>query len=191
MTDVTTLTPPTFAFRSFIARAQLARGPVMRFPPSLEALAFVETPTHADSLQRALEACKSDPSSPVSPMLGFEAICNARRQSLDLSTGTFRLALIYSGLQPEGEQQQIEAAARDVCLRLSQPSCTYVPYEVCGVMCEEMQFARVMSFNLQVASMVSHESPTTKPPSAALASEALQSAASLFGTLKFQWLFVP
>jgi len=182
MTDVTTLTPSMFSLRSFIVRALAARGPVMRQPPALDALAFVETADQAEAIASTLEGCAEQKCR--------AALCDIQSQHL-LRAGTFRMTLVFSGLQQLEERLRIEAAAFAVCTRLSTPSCAYIPHELCGAICEDMQFAEVSSFNLQVGHRLGAPSPTTASSLAALAADALEASAGLFSSLKLAHLLVP
>eukprot|EP00927_Polykrikos_kofoidii_P049344 TRINITY_DN43410_c0_g1_i1.p1 TRINITY_DN43410_c0_g1~~TRINITY_DN43410_c0_g1_i1.p1 ORF type:complete len:558 (+),score=70.89 TRINITY_DN43410_c0_g1_i1:117-1676(+) len=191
MTEMTTLTPSIFAFRSFLSRSQLSRGHVMRKSPPLEAVAYVDTIFQAAAVATELNRCDSSwqLSGGVDRGEGSAQLCEARRLSLE-RRGAFRLALAISGLQSDEERERIEAIGTDVCVRLSTPSCVYTPYELCGVFCKKMQFAQVVSFNLQVGNRLGGAA-LPRASRALLAADALEAAAGLLGSLRLSHLVVP
>ncbi|CAJ1375675.1 unnamed protein product [Effrenium voratum] len=86
MVDQTTLTAPIFSFRSFLVRAQMGRGPVMRRSP-IDTLAYVDTPQEAQTL------CCED-------RCGAQPGCTM---------------LLFSGLQDRRGLQDMEAVGRALC----------------------------------------------------------------------------
>jgi len=192
MTDMTTLTPSIFAFRSFVARAQLARGPIMTSRlPLLDALIYVDTADQAAHVIHELERCNSAGThvESVQSTRVQGLLCTARRVALR-QAGAFRTALAISGLQNEEERSLIEAAAWVVCHKLSSPSCAFTPYEVCGDVCEEMRFARISFFDLGVGGGQGGVGQTATR--AYLAADALEAAAGLLGSLEgLAHLFLP
>lgn len=190
MTDATTLTPSIFNFRSFLARSQLSRGPTMRQPPALDALAFVETAEEAEEVARRLRSC----SAPVHGACDEAAgpLCGARSEHLGSRRSSFVVALLLSGLQQGAERRRTKAAAAEVCARLSSPPCSFVPYELCGAVCASLEFARVSWFDLQAGAGLGlgGEGAPASPPTAAVAADVLEAAAGLLSTLQITHLFV-
>lgn len=160
MTDRTTLTPPIFSFRSFLARAQLARGPALRYPPGLDALAFVETIDQVQSVLKMVRQCPKASGRPDS------------------------LALLHTGLPTT----DLEALAADICAELA-TSCHFVPFEVCGEVCEEMGFARVTTLNMRVGQPALSFNDTASL--GFLAADALEAAFGLLQELRVAQLWLP
>ncbi|CAK9033533.1 unnamed protein product [Durusdinium trenchii] len=158
MTDKTTLTPPMFSLRSFLLRAEMSRGPAVRHEP-IQCLAYVDTPLQARHLLKL------------------------RREGVELCSSCSRdlkVALLLSGLQDDIEVQEIEEVGRILCHESFGPC--FVPYEVCGEVCQNMGFAKVTSLNMRVG-------PSGTRPF--LAADLLEAAGSVLLALHVRLLVLP
>eukprot|EP00933_Yihiella_yeosuensis_P014294 TRINITY_DN12863_c3_g1_i1.p1 TRINITY_DN12863_c3_g1~~TRINITY_DN12863_c3_g1_i1.p1 ORF type:complete len:428 (+),score=64.51 TRINITY_DN12863_c3_g1_i1:145-1284(+) len=185
MTDQTTLTPSIWSFRSFLVRAQLGRGKVMRQPLPLDVLVYVDTGRQAQQFVRALKSCSTLDQDPTQSR---SSLCSLRDRLL--SGRGFRVALLYSGLQAADELRSLESASEQVCLRLSSPACSFVPHELCGAVCQEMRFATVTSVNLDLRKLIagSAEGHVSR---ASLAADAIEATAALLTSLSLTALIMP
>ncbi|CAE7262294.1 unnamed protein product [Symbiodinium natans] len=160
MTDRTTLTPPIFSFRSFLARAQMARGPAFRHPPSFDTLAFVENVVQARRVLKLVRHCPKAPSRPQT------------------------LSLLHAGLPTT----EVQAVAAEICAELATP-CTFVPFEVCGEVCNEMGFAGVTTLDMRVGQTALAHNDTASL--GFLAADTLEAAFSLLQALHVAKLWLP